>query len=123
MRRFSFSPAQPMRLPLTLSQLTFSPNGTKEIMFGNQVQKKLSFASITISGMALLAGFIGGCGPKEGAQVNATKNAKTDTATNVQNDPQIAKQVTALLNVSYDPTRELYQDFNKAFSAEWQKKT
>jgi sulfate transport system substrate-binding protein len=28
-----------------------------------------------------------------------------------------------LLNVSYDPTRELYQDFNKAFAAHWKKKT
>ncbi|HEX8235281.1 MAG TPA: sulfate ABC transporter substrate-binding protein [Abditibacteriaceae bacterium] len=28
-----------------------------------------------------------------------------------------------LLNVSYDPTRELYQDFNKSFAAYWQKKT
>jgi sulfate transport system substrate-binding protein len=30
---------------------------------------------------------------------------------------------TTLLNVSYDPTRELYVDFNKAFGAYWQKKT
>lgn len=28
-----------------------------------------------------------------------------------------------LLNVSYDPTRELYQDFNKAFADHWKKKT
>jgi sulfate transport system substrate-binding protein len=28
-----------------------------------------------------------------------------------------------LLNVSYDPTRELYQDFDKAFSAYWKTKT
>jgi sulfate/thiosulfate transport system substrate-binding protein len=28
-----------------------------------------------------------------------------------------------LLNVSYDPTRELYQDFNKAFAKEWKAKT
>ncbi|MFG1361046.1 sulfate ABC transporter substrate-binding protein [Xanthobacter pseudotagetidis] len=28
---------------------------------------------------------------------------------------------TTLLNVSYDPTRELYADVNKAFVAEWQK--
>jgi sulfate/thiosulfate-binding protein len=28
-----------------------------------------------------------------------------------------------LLNVSYDPTRELYQDFNKSFAAYWRKKT
>jgi sulfate transport system substrate-binding protein len=28
-----------------------------------------------------------------------------------------------LLNVSYDPTRELYQDYNKAFAAYWKEKT
>ena len=28
-----------------------------------------------------------------------------------------------LLNVSYDPTRELYEDYNKLFAAYWQKKT
>jgi len=30
---------------------------------------------------------------------------------------------TSLLNVSYDPTRELYQEFNKAFAANWKAKT
>jgi sulfate transport system substrate-binding protein len=30
---------------------------------------------------------------------------------------------TALLNVSYDPTRELYRDINRAFIAAWQNKT
>ncbi len=33
-----------------------------------------------------------------------------------------AKDV-ALLNVSYDPTRELYVDFNRAFAAHWKQKT
>ena len=33
-----------------------------------------------------------------------------------------AKEIT-LLNVSYDPTRELYQDFNAAFARHWQEKT
>ena len=33
-----------------------------------------------------------------------------------------AKEVT-LLNVSYDPTRELYQDFNAAFAKDWLAKT
>ncbi|QNN48226.1 sulfate ABC transporter substrate-binding protein [Thermomonas brevis] len=28
-----------------------------------------------------------------------------------------------LLNVSYDPTRELYADFNKSFAAEWKQQT
>ena len=30
---------------------------------------------------------------------------------------------TVLLNVSYDPTRELYADYNKVFTAYWKKKT
>jgi sulfate transport system substrate-binding protein len=29
----------------------------------------------------------------------------------------------ALLNVSYDPTRELYREFNRSFAASWQAKT
>jgi sulfate transport system substrate-binding protein len=33
-----------------------------------------------------------------------------------------AQAPVTLLNVSYDPTRELYQDLNKAFAAQWQQK-
>jgi sulfate transport system substrate-binding protein len=33
-----------------------------------------------------------------------------------------AQKQVSLLNVSYDPTRELYQEYNKAFAAHWQKK-
>jgi len=32
-------------------------------------------------------------------------------------------QAIALLNVSYDPTRELYKDINKAFAEQWKAKT
>jgi sulfate transport system substrate-binding protein len=34
-----------------------------------------------------------------------------------------AKQRVKLLNVSYDPTRELYTEFNKAFAAHWKAET
>lgn len=34
-----------------------------------------------------------------------------------------AQQAVSLLNVSYDPTRELYQDINKVFAAQWQART
>ncbi|UXH78436.1 sulfate ABC transporter substrate-binding protein [Roseateles amylovorans] len=34
-----------------------------------------------------------------------------------------AQAQTTLLNVSYDPTRELYQDFNAAFAKSWKAKT
>ncbi len=36
--------------------------------------------------------------------------------------PVSAKDIT-LLNVSYDPTRELYQEFNAAFAKQWKEKT
>jgi sulfate/thiosulfate transport system substrate-binding protein len=34
-----------------------------------------------------------------------------------------ARAETTLLNVSYDPTRELYQEFNPAFGKHWEEKT
>lgn len=36
---------------------------------------------------------------------------------------QTQRKVATLLNVSYDPTRELYADFNAAFSRHWQEKS
>ena len=35
----------------------------------------------------------------------------------------VASAKTTLLNVSYDPTRELYEDINTAFAAQWKQKT
>ncbi|WIV99662.1 sulfate ABC transporter substrate-binding protein [Kinneretia aquatilis] len=35
----------------------------------------------------------------------------------------LAQAQTTLLNVSYDPTRELYQEFNSAFAKHWKAKT
>jgi sulfate transport system substrate-binding protein len=37
--------------------------------------------------------------------------------------PDSAAKVKKLLNVSYDPTRELYQEFNAAFAKHWLEKT
>ncbi|MBI2257229.1 MAG: sulfate ABC transporter substrate-binding protein [Proteobacteria bacterium] len=37
--------------------------------------------------------------------------------------PGLAQAETQLLNVSYDPTRELYKEFNTAFAAHWKKET
>jgi sulfate/thiosulfate-binding protein len=55
-----------------------------------------------------LAGFAG-CGDSTSASPNARSSA--------------AKPEVHLLNVSYDPTRELYLAVNKAFAAEWLKQT
>ena len=37
--------------------------------------------------------------------------------------PAVAAEKTVILNVSYDPTRELYQEFNQAFERHWEAKT
>jgi sulfate/thiosulfate transport system substrate-binding protein len=37
--------------------------------------------------------------------------------------PVAALAKVELLNVSYDPTRELYQDYNKAFARQWKQRT
>ena len=37
--------------------------------------------------------------------------------------PSLPAATVKLLNVSYDPTRELYEDYNKAFAAYWRAKT
>ncbi|MGK3274094.1 sulfate ABC transporter substrate-binding protein [Comamonas kerstersii] len=37
--------------------------------------------------------------------------------------PSFAAEPVTLLNVSYDPTRELYVDYNKAFAKHWKEKT
>ncbi len=51
-----------------------------------------------------------------------SKRAALFAATVLLSSASWAKDVT-LLNVSYDPTRELYREFNTAFAAHWKAKT
>jgi sulfate/thiosulfate transport system substrate-binding protein len=44
------------------------------------------------------------------------------TSTSVSNTSSSNKKAVTLLNVSYDPTRELYQEYNEAFSKYWKEK-
>ncbi len=37
--------------------------------------------------------------------------------------PALSQQALTLLNVSYDPTRELYAEFNHAFAKHWKART
>ncbi|MCM3004214.1 sulfate ABC transporter substrate-binding protein [Priestia koreensis] len=65
--------------------------------------KWLKFTSI----MALSTVLLSACGSSE-----SSSGSKNDS-----------KKPVELLNVSYDPTRELYQDFNKEFTEYWKNKT
>ncbi len=63
------------------------------------MKRKIAFAAL-ILGLVLSAFSLAGCGSRSAADAGIE-----------------------LLNVSYDPTRELYEDFNKAFAADRLRKT
>lgn len=50
----------------------------------------------------------------------ACGNKNSENGTAAKND---SKKAVSLLNVSYDPTRELYEEYNKAFAKHWKEKT
>lgn len=73
------------------------------------MRKKTSMIQSTLKqlGIIVLAATIGGC----------------SAATDGSGSASEAGPTLDLLNVSYDPTREFYQDVNKEFAQEWKEKT
>ena len=69
--------------------------------------------------LALIALILAGC----------SSNEKSSTETSTKKEKTAAQETTKkkdpvqLLNVSYDPTRELYEQYNKEFAQYWEKKT
>lgn len=72
-------------------------------MFDN---KKLKKASLIILSLLVAFSLLAGCGSKEAGANNQASG----------------KDPVTLLNVSYDPTRELYQEYNEAFAKYWKDK-
>ncbi|MDF2962811.1 MAG: sbp [Paenibacillus sp.] len=72
----------------------------------------LSLVSLSLLGLSACGG--GAAPSASGTAPAAAPDAKPAAA---------AKPAVELLNVSYDPTRELYQEYNKAFAAYWKGKT
>ncbi|MWV45814.1 sulfate ABC transporter substrate-binding protein [Paenibacillus sp. HJL G12] len=69
---------------------------------------------VVIALVLMLTAALAACGSKDGAGASAEgKSQSTETKSS-------AKEIS-LLNVSYDPTRELYENYNKAFAAYWEK--
>ncbi|MEJ9279785.1 sulfate ABC transporter substrate-binding protein [Ureibacillus thermosphaericus] len=66
-------------------------------------------------GIALLILLLAACGKQEQSNDNASTN-------NNASENNTSKPVE-LLNVSYDPTRELYEELNKEFAAYWKEQT
>src|SRR5262245_42305033 len=68
--------------------------------------------ALSASGLLLLAG----CAAPRGGTPPAAGPGATSSS-------QASGGAVDLLNVSYDPTRELYQQFNTAFAASWRERT
>lgn len=67
--------------------------------------KKTRILSLVLSATLIMGIFVG-CGKKDASSENKTSNKPVE-----------------LLNVSYDPTRELYTKFNESFVNYWKEKT
>ena len=65
-------------------------------------------ATVLISSFVLLSG---------------CSSSDTSSSENSNTQGEDKKEPVELLNVSYDPTRELYEEFNKEFAAHWKEET
>lgn len=82
---------------------------------GIQIAKK--GAAITLA--VLLTAALAACGAKESRSVRSGGGQSQGSEAKSETKSE-AKEIQ-LLNVSYDPTRELYENYNKAFAAYWEK--
>jgi len=75
--------------------------------------KKLKRSLFPILFAVVSLGLLAACGSgEEGNAAGASSNGEATS-----------KGPVELLNVSYDPTRELYEEFNEAFAKHWQEET
>ena len=76
--------------------------------------------SLLFAPLALALAVLAGCGSS--SQDEAGGSAATTPTSSGSSGAKKGEKVT-LLNVSYDPTRELYQEFNASFADYWKQKT
>jgi sulfate/thiosulfate-binding protein len=76
-----------------------------------------SFGALAVS--AALLGTLAACGGGNSQQ----GQAPASTSNNGNAAAPAPKKAVELLNVSYDPTRELYEAYNQAFAKYWKEKT
>src|SRR5262245_9496005 len=74
-----------------------------------------------MAALALLTLTLAGCGG--GNSVAATGGGTAVPAARTAEGTAASAGAVTLLNVSYDPTRELYTEFNQQFAAHWKQKT
>ncbi len=82
--------------------------------------KSLAWKLVLILIVGLIA--LTGCSnTQETSKKEENKSGEKTESKAIEN--QKKKEPVEILNVSYDPTRELYQEFNSEFAKHWEKKT
>lgn len=103
-----------------------------EIMEGFVMNIKLFQNLSKLFVLTLLVGVISACGANNTTSTGENKNAnnanntssQSNTTNTAENNKETEKKdPVQLLNVSYDPTRELYVEFNEAFAKHWKETT
>ncbi|MDR1067587.1 MAG: sulfate ABC transporter substrate-binding protein [Clostridiales bacterium] len=79
------------------------------LTFIDKVSKKIFFAAL----LAALA--LTGCGSPSPDE----RQSAAQTSSDVSEQPEQPAPPVEITNVSYDPTRELYESYNKLFTAHW----
>jgi sulfate/thiosulfate transport system substrate-binding protein len=105
-------------------------SGTKKHGGVEKMKKKMNKGLLVGFSLLLTAGLTAACGSNNNNGNSAspatdapatTNSAEATNAAEATKTP--SKDPVELLNVSYDPTRELYENYNKAFAAYWEKET
>jgi sulfate/thiosulfate transport system substrate-binding protein len=83
---------------------------------------KTRMLSVVAISLALVTG-LSGCGGDGNTADTAGTTAAGETAAVTSGTKPPQKPAIEITNVSYDPTRELYEAFNKSFADYWKQKT
>lgn len=81
------------------------------------------FTLLLTAGLTACGNNNGGNSAGAATEAPAATEAAANTAATPEATKAPAKDPVELLNVSYDPTRELYENYNKAFAAYWEQET
>lgn len=85
---------------------------------------KKSLLSVLALSLVLVTG-LAGCGDKKSEDASASPSAAASAgaAASPEASKAPAPKDVVITNVSYDPTRELYEAYNKSFAEYWKQKT
>lgn len=84
------------------------------------MKNKLVKRTIALATTAVLAfGTLAGCG----SSTDSTETSETSETSDTDSDTEAAAGPVEITNVSYDPTRELYESYNSLFAEYWKDKT